>query len=65
MEQMVKGRVHTFIWDSEETYIEAKVNADTFDWNTFWYFYEISLEHAIAVMPQILSVLDLHYIEEE
>jgi hypothetical protein len=64
MESMVKNRVHTFIWDSQETFIIAEVNGESFDWNTFWYFYEISLEHAMAVMPQIIRVYDFHIIEK-
>jgi len=59
MESMVKKRqVHTDIWQSEETIIIAEVNGPHMDWNTFFYFYEISLEHALAAMPQILRVLD-------
>ena len=61
MEQVAKNRVHTFVWDSEETLIVAKVNGESFDWKTFFYFYEISLDHALAVMPQVLEVLDVQF----
>jgi len=36
------------------------VNSENFCWKTFFFFYELGIDYALAAMPQINKIIDIH-----